>query len=451
VNHRTETGDATASSGILVYQRNPYYWEYNGRPVLLLGGSVEDNLFQVPDIDKQLDILVQAGGNYVRNTMSSRDPGNVWPFQKVGEKYDLDRWDPEYWQRFSRFLEQTAERDVIVQIEIWATFDFYRDYWKNSNPFNPRNNLNYTATGTGLRETVDSHPVKTGNSFFWSVPGENNQTTLLRYQQKFVDKILSYSLQYNHVLYCMDNETSVTPEWGAYWSRYIKESARAKGKQVYTTEMWDNWDLGHAQHDATIDHPEIYDFVDASQNNHNSGQEHYYNIISLRKRISQSKRPINNVKIYGGHGRFGSEKDGVDRFWRNIFAGAASARFHRPDSGIGISDLAQRMIRSAREVTAGFDIFNCRPGNDLLRQRETDEAYLLTDDKGAYFVYFPREGSVVIDTQMQSAVGVKWFDIYEGIWIDGGTCGGQTEIRLSTPVETGCVALVNPRSSGIPQ
>ena len=47
-------------------------------PVLLLGGSGDDDLFQwAADefgdrLPKHLDLLVSVGGNYVRNTMSSR-------------------------------------------------------------------------------------------------------------------------------------------------------------------------------------------------------------------------------------------------------------------------------------------------------------------------------------------------------------------------------------------
>ena len=69
---------------------NPRYWQYDGRPTLLLGGSIEDNLFQIPDLGEHLDTLVAAGGNYVRCTMSSRDEGNVWPFAKSGDLYDLE-------------------------------------------------------------------------------------------------------------------------------------------------------------------------------------------------------------------------------------------------------------------------------------------------------------------------------------------------------------------------
>lgn len=73
---------ADAGDRIAVFEGNPWYWQYKGEPVMLLGGSVEDNLFQIPDLEKHLDLLASVGGNYVRNTMSSRDPGNVWPFAR---------------------------------------------------------------------------------------------------------------------------------------------------------------------------------------------------------------------------------------------------------------------------------------------------------------------------------------------------------------------------------
>lgn len=434
-----------ADRGIIPYPQNPYYWRYQGRSQLLIGGSVEDNMFQVPDLDHQLQLLVAAGGNYLRNTMSSRDEGNVWPFavaQTVEEEgrrrpvYDLDRWNEEYWKRFENFLKLTAAGGVVVQVEIWATFDYYREPWAQ-NPFNPKNNLNYTAAETGLPERVDTHPTRTENSFFWSVPKENNEQLVLKYQRKFVDKLLSYSLAYDHVLYCMDNETSVTPNWGAYWSNYIKAKAKEAGKYVCTTEMWDKWDLSHPQHDATFDHPEIYDFIDISQNNHNDGEIHYSNALTIRRRIAVAKRPMNNVKIYGGTGRFGSAADGVERFWRNIFAGAASVRFHRPPSGIGISELAQRMIRSAREVMDAFDFQACRPAPDLITA-DSDEAYLLATAPDAprpqCAVYLPRKGRVTLRAMSPcSRAEVRWYAIDDTAWAGEEQVDFAGEVSLQTP------------------
>ncbi len=61
-----------------------------------------------------------------------------------------------------------------------------------------------------------------------------------KYQEKFVDKLLSITLKYNNVLYCMNNETHEDPAWGQYWMKYIESSANAKGKSVCTTDMFDD-------------------------------------------------------------------------------------------------------------------------------------------------------------------------------------------------------------------
>ena len=432
------TGVCRAGAGedgrIRPCERNRYYWQYKGRPVLLLGGSVEDNLFQIRDLSAHLDVLKAAGGNYVRNTMSCRDAGDAWPFAKVGDEYDLTQWNEEFWRRFKTFLAETAKRDIIVQIEIWATFDYYRDIWER-NPFNPKNNRTYTAAESGLPTAVKTHPTRTGNDFFRSVPGAKDLAVVLKHQQRFVRRILAESLQHDHVLYTMDNETSVTPKWGAYWATFIRREAERAGKRVETTEMWDKWDLSAPMHRATFDHPEIYTFIDISQNNHQKGQTHHDNAVKQRRRIAKQPRPMNNVKIYGADGgRFGDTRDGIERFWRNIFAGLASARFHRPASGIGLSSRAQRMIRSARDVTDAFDIFTCEPRNDLLSGRKANEAYCLADPPRQYAVYFPAPGRVTLEAKAAKGgkLMLRWYDIDRGRW------------RAQAKVDARAVDLVTP-------
>ncbi len=430
------------SDRIQIYKDNPRYWKYKGKPALLLGGSVEDNLFQIPNIKEHLDLLQSVGGNYVRCTMSCRDEGDVWPFKKVGDLYDLEQWSDEFWRRFSVFLELTAERDVIVQIEVWATFDYYRDYWA-VNPFNPKNNSNYSTDETGLPEVVDTHPIGIGNNFFWSVPKENNQQTVLKYQRKFVDKMLSYSLKHGNVLYCMDNETSVTPAWGEYWATYIKKKAEEAGTAAETTEMWDKWDVFHAQHKATLDHPEIYSFCDISQNNHQKRQTHWDNAQQFRTVLSPI-RPINNIKIYGSdQGRFGNTRDGLERFWRNIFGGLASSRFHRPASGQGLNENAQAHIKSMRMITDSIDIFTCEPHNDLLSNRKENEAYATANPGKEYAIYFPDGGSVDLDLSHASGeLKAKWLDIASSQWAKEETLKGGGTVTLSPPKAGHWAALI---------
>jgi len=424
----------------------PRYWAHGGKPVVLLGGSVEDNLFQIPNIEEHLDLLRSAGGNYVRNTMSARDAGNIWQFGITDGKYDLNTWNAEYWRRFSRFLELCAEREIVVQIEVWATFDYYRDCW-DQNPFNPKNNITYSAAESGLPTKVDSHPLGLENNFFWSIPAEDNREVVLKYQQRFVDKMLSYSLQHGNVLYCMDNETAVTAKWGAYWSGYIKAKAAEAGVSVHTTEMWDPWDLSDRKHNATFDHPETYSFVDISQNNHQKGQAHWDNAQAQRRRIADQPRPLNCVKMYGADtGRFGSTRDAVERFWRNVLGGMAATRFHRPPAGLGLGEIAQATLRSARMLTDRMHLFSCEPHNDLLGEREPNEAYCSANPGTEYAVFFTNGGTVTLDTSaIEDTATMEWLNVLKSEWLPAETVQNTALLRLECPSQDYWVVLIQKR------
>ncbi|MCA9229727.1 MAG: hypothetical protein KDA57_03690 [Planctomycetales bacterium] len=442
---------SAADVPIQPYTENPYYWQYKGQPVLLLGGSLDDNLFQLPELERHLDEIKQAGGNYIRNVMSDRpDKGfEVTEFAKREDgKFDLERFNDEYWNRFERMLQWTYERDIVVQIEVWDRFDYSdlkRENWLQ-HPFNPQNNIQYNHKESGLRKTYRKHPGANENPFFYTVPALKNNEIVLKYQRAKIDKMLSYSLNYPHVLYCMDNETSGSPEWGAYWATYIRQQAQQQGKVVQTTEMWDSWDLDHAHHSATFDHPEIYSFVDISQNNHQKGQKHWDNAQRQRSRIAQSPRPMNNVKIYGADtGPFGNSRDGLERFWRNVIGGAASSRFHRPTAGLGLSEPAIAHLKSARMLTAELDIFRSQPdsSSELLSGREANEAYLTRVAGEQYALFFPAGGSVELDlTEAAGSFARKWLDIAQSRWTEAEPVAGSAKVVLESPGEGYWVVLL---------
>lgn len=434
-----------APPGIRINGENPAYWEINGRQAMLLGGSVEDNLFQIENLTEHLDLLASVGGNYVRNTMSSRDSGNVWPFQQQENGlYDLREWNPDYWKRFEYFLEETAKREIIVQIEVWATFDFYRDFWE-INPFNPKNNINYDSRRSKLPESVETHPIFTENNFFRSVPSQMSLAPVLWFQQQFVDKLLSYSLAYDHVLYCMDNETSVTSDWGKYWAKYIQGTAKLLGKEVYTTEMWDPHDLSHPFHAETFDNPDIFPFVDISQNNHQSSDAHWNNGLDQLKRLRDrgAVRPVNNVKVYGNDGgTHKTTRDGIENFIKNVMMGTASARFHRPPTGQGLNETAQGVIRSMRDLTEKTDFFKGHPHNDLLQSRENGEAFCRAVPNEEYAVYFPDGGEIELDfSSFKGEPTLVWLNVLTSAWSEKEKLNKE-KVAIKAPSKDHWVALV---------
>jgi len=427
---------------IRVSRKNPCYWEYRGKPVLLLGGSDEDNLFNNPELlKKNLDILEAVGGNYIRSTLSCRDEGNVWPYVKKGGLYDLDEFNPEFWNRLETSIRESEKRGIIVQIEFWASFDYYRNNWL-VNPFNPANNRNYTTENTRLETEWNHHPSSNVQPFFHSPPALNDDRILLGYQEAFVRKVLDVTLRYPNVLYCLDNETRAPKEWALYWGGFIKKEAERRGVPVNLTEMWDQWEITHPDHETTYKHPEYFSYTDVSQNNWREGQVHYDRLIWYRNNLAVQEggtRPVNNVKVYG-RPRPRKPHDpslSLGRWWQNIFAGCASTRFHRPPSGLGLDETAQTMIRAARTFTSAFDIFSCGPYPELLTEREDDEAYCLAAPGKVYAVYFPRGGRVGLRTcGEEKRYMVRWFDPSNAAFVrteEARPDARKTGITLETP------------------
>ena len=458
----TEANDQRGS--IRPHEDDPSYWQYGGDSVLLLGGSWQDNLFNHPErLREHLDLLASVGGNYVRNVMSHRNEGNVFAYARDEDgRFDLDRFNEEYWHRFERFLELTRERDVIVQIELWATWDHYEDHqslggW-SYHPFNPENNVTYTVDESGLPTVVDYPPTSepTDHPFFRSVPDLDDNRLLRGYQEAFVDELLSISLEFPNVLYCMNNETGERVEWSDFWIDYVRERAEEAGVTVHTTDMRRNEDVRAEDHAHVYDDPERYTFLDISQNNawEGLGEGHYENILYVRERTADHPRPINNVKNYGAN-RHG-EEESVARFCRIVFAGCAAARFHRPhpledpddheaatDVGLGLSPRARRVIESMRALTDELEIVEAEPRNDLLGDRDPNEAYLLAVPGSAYAVYFPNGGSVTVDlSEGRDEFTLRWIDIDASEWTGEETIGAEPAVRLETPTDGHWSALI---------
>lgn len=440
-----------AGGRIQPWSENAFYWQYHGQPVLLVGGSDDDNLFQWPAerLERQLDLLARTGGNYIRNTMSDRrDKGfEVYAFRKLSDgRYDLNEWNPEYWKRFHRLLQWTSQRNIIVQIEVWDRFDYSdhggRDRWQQ-HPYNPKNNVNYSYEESGFARRYTKHPGTNRQPFFFTTPRQRNNTVVLKYQQRFVEKMLSIALPFDNVLYCIDNETSGEEKWARYWAQFIRRRAKKAGTRVCITEMWDDWNVTGGRHLRTYDHPELYDFVDISQNNHNKRDRHWNNALMVRRHLLTQPRPINTVKTYGADGnKFGhNDNDAVERVWRHLLAGCAAVRFHRPPAGLGLNPKAQATIRAVRQVEQLVRFWSLRPAPDRLLDRRGNEAFAASRPGEAHVVYFPAQG----DVRLKSEPGkweLTWIEVAGGARKDATIVRSDGALRLGTPSDGHWVAVL---------
>jgi hypothetical protein len=80
--------------------------------------------------------LAPAPGKYVCPWARSREPGCL----DGGNKFDLKRWDTDYFARLKRFVREAGARDIVVEINLFCTM-YSDDLWKAS-PMNAANNIN---------------------------------------------------------------------------------------------------------------------------------------------------------------------------------------------------------------------------------------------------------------------------------------------------------------------
>jgi len=447
------------------WSENPHYWQYKGKPIMLLGISQTDHLFLLDDLKNHIDEMEAVGANYVRNTMSQREGIELKPHKLLPNgKFDMDQWNDDYWQRFQDMLQWTYERDIIVQIEVWDRFDYSNKYWLQS-PWRPENNINFTYEQSGFASSYDEHPANDKQPFFHTIPGMERclmkYDVIRQYQEHFVNKMLSYSLGYGHVLYCMNNETSSPAEWGKYWIKFIKDKAAKKGMNVCTTDMFDDaFDADKGIHTPIIfTDPDNYMYADISQVNSRVYDEvHWERLHLLLNLINQHPRPSNHVKIYGGGFTIwgtGALEDQIERFWRNLLGGSASVRFHRPGpmEGEAITYYRSGSIKTARILENQIRFWEVTPHMELLQNCEPNEAYLAASPGEKYMLYFTYGGSVDLDlSAAEGTFNITWISISEGITTrttsekvyrrTEETIEGGSVVTLSAPYKGGWIASI---------
>ncbi len=472
-----------ALAQIRPYEKNPAYWQYRGRPVLLFGGSDRDNIFhwagQGDHLREHLELLSDCGGNYIRCTLSSREytpQGYRWdllpyPFAKSGDKYDLTRWNDEYWANLRTFLKETQRRGIIVQLEIWDRWNEAGDSRKSGNgwyhsPWNPNNNVNY--------DWSDSPLLKPGKTEFYNrfhLAAVTKDSVLLPHQQRFVRRIIDEVLAggFDHVLFQIDNESGIgddSLEPDPYWARFLREYAHSvrPGHPIYVcTSRRFHWPAPHlSRRFQDWSNPEIrvpildaaFNYCDISQNNGSSGQQHYDNLLWYRAQVHKhGARPINNVKCYHFNwpvgAKFRERRAGTDaeagaKFWRAVFAGAASIRFHRSTTmdpvrgrdGFGLTRPAERHLRSLRNFVDAVELFSMTPHNDLLFDRADNEAYCLAETGRQYAVFFTGDGDRTVRLDVGAShpdLTLRWLDIRRSRWSQPATLSGEPVVSLTAP------------------
>jgi hypothetical protein len=343
----------------------------------------------------------------------------------------------------------------VVQLELWDAYSIVGDdEWRYS-PWNPDNNVNYKYGNTRLRTSLSSDMDR--NFFKAAVNGDR---VLLDYQKRFAKKLLEVSSRFDNVLYQIDNESYLPHEVSAFWASYLHGEANrliyvADSRRYHppSFKRLRLQDISHPENRFPVYHPELFSYLDLSQNGGHSGQTQYDNLIWYRAQAAAiAPRPINHVKTYrfdwpvgtGFNSRKAqSELEGTRKLWRTVFAWGASVRFHRrnsllPAPGLGLGPAAVIHLKSMRALLNRFDVPSSQPANQLLGKRTTDEAYALEQPArgrlpaGDLAVYFTGNGDRSIVIQLAEPHRITWLNI-EKIQLTSRQTEVKGQVTLTAP------------------
>ena len=204
----------TKSQPITLHPENQHYFMYKGKPVILVTSAEHYGAVLNKDFNfqKYLQTMHEEGMNYTRifagsyveipgsfgisnNTLAPEVGSFLAPWKRVDEvglykgerKFDLNSWNPEYFERLKAFVSKAEELNIIVELTFFCST--YQDAFWERNPFNPGNNINDIPQDLNRKK---SNTLQNGN--------------LLDYQKKLVTKLVTELNNFDNVFYEIQNE-----------------------------------------------------------------------------------------------------------------------------------------------------------------------------------------------------------------------------------------------------
>ncbi|MFO0960887.1 MAG: hypothetical protein U0800_26190 [Isosphaeraceae bacterium] len=215
---------------LLLLDANPRYLEFRGKPAILVASGEHYGAVLNRDFDTvaYLDALKAHGLNLTRtfsgtylevpgsfriedNTLAPAPGRYLGPWVRLDDgRFDLDRFEPAYFERLSKFVADAGERGIVVEYVLFCPF-YSEDLWA-VNPMNARNNVN----GVGDHGRFEAY--------------DGRHEGLLRLQLAFVRKAVAELNRFDNVYFEVCNEPyfgGVTDDWQR---RIAREIADAEAK-----------------------------------------------------------------------------------------------------------------------------------------------------------------------------------------------------------------------------
>ena len=235
-------GQSSRGQAVRLDSTNPHYFFFKGKPILLItsaehyGGVLNKEFDYVAYFDalQAYDLnytriypgaLFEPVGKYLPgNTLGPRPRSLILPWARSeqpgyilgGNKFDLDKWDAEYFARLRDFIAQAGVRGIVVEVCLFNSE--YSDTW----PINPL----YYENNIQKENNYDFHDAQT-----------MKHPKLVARQDDYVRKIVREVNDFDNVILEICDEpalfTSFTEAapWVSHFIDVIKSTESALPKQ----------------------------------------------------------------------------------------------------------------------------------------------------------------------------------------------------------------------------
>jgi hypothetical protein len=393
---------AETPAPLRLHPDNPHYLLWRGQPTLVITSGEHYGAVLNQDFDyrKYLDTLakdgmngtrtfagtyVETGGNFgiAANSLDPAPGRYLAPWARSttpgyadgGNKFDLTRWDPAFFERLSGFLRYASERGVIVELNIFCPL--YEDSMWSVSPMNPANNVN----GLGVAKRQDALTLDRSGG-------------LLGVQEAVARRMVEAVAGFDNVYLEVINEpyaTQVPDDWQRHIATVLQAAVAKLPQPVLISQNVANYALRVVEPHPAIS---IFNFHYATPPDAVAWNAH------LGKLIGDNETG------------FRGTDDGPYRMeaWDFLLAGGGlynnldysftvgheDGTFLFPKTQPGGGGAALRgQLRTLRDFLLSFDFMHMRPDPGVLKQgpSATGSARVFAEPGRAYAIYLRRTSS----------------------------------------------------------
>lgn len=224
---------------ISLHPENPHYLLFRGKPSILIGSTEHYGAVMNLDFDyiTYLNELALSGLNVTRtfsgiyvepqgafkiekNTLAPRAGRFICPWARSpepgysngGNKFDLNRWNEEYFTRLKDFITKAGRRNIVVELDLFS--NFYDTLQWQLSPLYYKNNVNDVEKITDWKEVLSlRHPE------------------ILKIQENMVRKIITELKDFDNLYYEVCNEpyfgdTLALRQWEKHMTSVVADAEK---------------------------------------------------------------------------------------------------------------------------------------------------------------------------------------------------------------------------------